>query len=337
MNNEKSILISFIIPMYNAELYIESCIESILNQDAKDIEILLIDDGSTDRTLEICQKLAERINVVSVFFQSNKGPAAARNNGLKKAKGKYIWFVDADDWIEDNAIQNLREVIKESHYDLISFDFYKEKNGNKKYYSNKKYGVLGHEEFSAITLRSDCHFGLVWSSLFSHSLLEQYNLQFNEQLKFAEDSEYIVRVSKYIEKVRVLDKAYYHYRVLESSLSREFSEGITDKYLQASEEIYKQIVNQKRKEMVPSFLTYMQSIIVYIVLNDIFHYKNKISIKEKMNRLELLLNSQLVKKAIKTIDRKVIGNGKYFVLYFIKSKNVYALNLISIARRLLAF
>ncbi|MBO7397990.1 MAG: glycosyltransferase family 2 protein, partial [Clostridia bacterium] len=93
-------MISVIVPVYKTEEYLNQCVESILNQTYKDLEILLIDDGSPDRCGELCDDFAERDNRIRVFHTENRGVAAARNFGIREAKGEYIGFVDSDDWIE---------------------------------------------------------------------------------------------------------------------------------------------------------------------------------------------------------------------------------------------
>lgn len=113
--------ISIIIPAYNVENYIQSCINSILNQSYKNFEIILIDDGSTDKTFEICDKYAQKDQRVRIMRQKNAGAPTALNKGLKEANGKYIWFIDSDDFIEENALEILVNKAEESNADIILF------------------------------------------------------------------------------------------------------------------------------------------------------------------------------------------------------------------------
>ena len=114
---------SCIIPVYNAEKYIEKCISSILVQEYASIEVIAIDDGSTDATLEILQRLEERDKRIHVFHQENSGQGAARNLGLAQATGDYIWFIDADDWIEDGALLHVQRLIEAEEPDVIFINF----------------------------------------------------------------------------------------------------------------------------------------------------------------------------------------------------------------------
>lgn len=100
-------LVSVIVPVYNAEHFIEKCIHSILNQSYKNIELILVNDGSTDNSVKICDSFAKIDNRIKLIHQANSGPSVARNNGIYNAKGKYIQFIDADDYIEENMIETL--------------------------------------------------------------------------------------------------------------------------------------------------------------------------------------------------------------------------------------
>lgn len=118
----KEIYISVIVPVYNAEKYLRECIESIVNQNESfsDFELILVDDGSTDNSLKICHEY-EKKHDLTVISQENKGPAAARNNGLKKAAGKYILFVDSDDYIESNSLKKIVELCENQNEPDIFF------------------------------------------------------------------------------------------------------------------------------------------------------------------------------------------------------------------------
>lgn len=114
--------VSIIIPIYNAEEYLEKCVESVLNQTEKDIEVILVDDGSKDNSLKICRSYSERDKRVRVIHQENAGVSAARNKGIKIASGKYIGFVDSDDWIEPDMYKTLLEKADKTLADIVMCD-----------------------------------------------------------------------------------------------------------------------------------------------------------------------------------------------------------------------
>ena len=109
-------LISIIIPAYNAEVYLKECLESIKNQSYSNFEVLIVDDGSLDNTSKISKQYEKEDNRFKYLYQDNAGPSVARNTGIKQSKGEYIWFVDADDWIEKDSLQVFVAVLKEYDY-----------------------------------------------------------------------------------------------------------------------------------------------------------------------------------------------------------------------------
>lgn len=126
--------LSVIIPVFNTDKYIRRCVESIITQPFNHLEILLINDGSTDQSAEICDQLARENPLISVIHQKNEGPGIARNRGLDSAKGKYLHFVDSDDYVIENSYQEIWSVATESEPDLIAFGYEKMiRRGSKKY------------------------------------------------------------------------------------------------------------------------------------------------------------------------------------------------------------
>ena len=112
-------LISVIVPVYNAEKYIEHCIQSLLEQTYKNFELILVNDGSKDRSLELCKAFAEKDRRVKVYDRQNGGASAARNTGLERMEGQYVVFVDSDDYVSKSYLENLYLAAKSSHYDIV--------------------------------------------------------------------------------------------------------------------------------------------------------------------------------------------------------------------------
>ena len=119
--------VSIIIPCYNSKKYIERCLNSILKDKLKEKEIILINDGSTDNTLEIIEEYSKKNKDIKIINQKNKGQSISRNNGLKEAKGKYIAFVDSDDWVEKDYFYKLYNFAEKNNSDYIYCDYYEDK------------------------------------------------------------------------------------------------------------------------------------------------------------------------------------------------------------------
>lgn len=115
--------VSMIVPVYQVEKYIAQCIESVLNQTFQDFELILVDDGSKDQSGMICDLYAAKDDRITVIHTENRGAAAARNTGMERAKGRYITFLDGDDYLAENMIERLYEVIEHSAYDVVVCDF----------------------------------------------------------------------------------------------------------------------------------------------------------------------------------------------------------------------
>jgi len=196
--------------VYKAELYIERCISTCCNQDidSTDYEIIVINDGSPDRSLEIIENLAKVHNNIIVISQVNKGQSAARNAGLKIASGEYIWFIDSDDWIQENCISELYEKCNLHKLDVLSFDA---KDCDVKLSEQNKY----LQEFGdipikgKILLRSYQVCLLVWNNIFRREFLLEKGLFFIEGIVH-EDNEYIPRLFYYVERFMTLNKVLYN-------------------------------------------------------------------------------------------------------------------------------
>lgn len=124
------IRISIIVPVYNVEIYLNKCLTSIICQDIpyKEYEVIIINDGSTDGSLEIAQQFGEKYSNVKILSQVNKGLSATRNRGFQEAQGKYVWCIDSDDWIEPNCLNRLIELCESNNVDILSIDWFKVNN-----------------------------------------------------------------------------------------------------------------------------------------------------------------------------------------------------------------
>lgn len=213
--------VSVIVPVYNAEKTLERCVDSILAQDYRDFELLLVDDGSTDRSAEICEHYAEADGRVRVTHQENAGVSETRNRALDSARGRYIQFLDADDWIVPEATGLFVRAAEESGAELVVSDFYRVvRSWTAHKGSIDEEGILSREEFADWMLKSpaDYYYGVLWNKLYRRSIIERFRLRMDGKLKWCEDfifnMEYILHVSR----VFVLRVPTYYYVKTEGSL-----------------------------------------------------------------------------------------------------------------------
>ena len=223
--------ISVIVPVYRVEAYLKECIDSILNQEFSDYEILLIDDGSPDQCGDICDEYAQQNACIRVFHQENKGVSAARNLGMEMAVGEWLMFVDPDDWLEDNALNILYQRAVETQCDVVCASFYRNYPDRQvtawpEGIGEKTYSVRENRQFlfECVTYRakpqkeawmcSPC-----WK-LYRAELLREHKIIFPVGLKIVEDALFNLHVICHAESVHLIDVPVYHYRMRGSSASR---------------------------------------------------------------------------------------------------------------------
>ncbi|WP_404322738.1 glycosyltransferase [Cytobacillus firmus] len=210
---ERQKKISIVVPVYNVESFLSECIESLIKQTYKNLEILLIDDGSTDKSSAICDEYASLDKRIKVFHQKNAGVSSARNFGLGIASGDYIGFIDSDDWINPRMYEVMLSRIEEESAEMCVFTKYI--RGETQLY-NSSIKSLSLDKKDAIMSILNYNFPTsLWTSLYKRSCLE--GLFLNEEIHHLEDFEFQFRVLFRISKVAVCHDAFYNYRLREGS------------------------------------------------------------------------------------------------------------------------
>jgi len=218
MENSKKKPVSVIVPVYNAAEYLNDCIKSIIMQSYKDIEIVLVDDGSTDSSLEICRHYQKLDSRIIVIHKKNEGPSSTRNVGLKASKGEFVYFVDADDVIATDAICEMVNASEEFDVDLVMIDYTSDSTElneltSKEYYTFIEKDNLVHR----ISLENNVC-GYVWNKLFKRSLIcEQV---FDEEAHMNEDQIFSLRYAFKTKKSVLINRKLYFYRLTQNSAMR---------------------------------------------------------------------------------------------------------------------
>jgi glycosyltransferase involved in cell wall biosynthesis len=202
-------LVSVIIPIYNTEKYIQSCVESVILQSYSNIEVILINDGSTDDSLTICKNLTEKYPNCLLINQENKGVSEARNRGMKEANGKYLFFLDADDTLPKDAIKILVESAANYDSDMVIGNFSSD--------LNIKSEVFEGEEYLKKVLEDNCIAYHVWGILYRKSFLK--NLYFPKGYVVHEDSYFMFLCALKMPRVATINSIVYNYNSLESNSS----------------------------------------------------------------------------------------------------------------------
>lgn len=230
---KESHLISIIIPIYNAQKSIEKCINSTLNQTYKNIEIICINDGSKDDSRQILDELVIKDNRLKSFNIENSGVSNARNIGIDKSNGECIFFLDADDWLESNAIEMLMESYTKTKADIVIGDFVKIKGNekissghgdqfNKNTHLNKK-KILEYVKVYLQTSYKDLLFNHCWGKLYKSSILKEHNVLFDIRLHGFEDIDFNFRVLEFVNEIIYSNNVIYNYQLAINSQSSQIS------------------------------------------------------------------------------------------------------------------
>ncbi len=231
-------MISVIVPVYNVEPYLVKCLDSIINQTFKDLEIIIIDDGSTDQCGSICDSYACSDSRIKVFHTENRGISSVRNLGIENARGEYVGFVDSDDWIEPDMYEILLNKAIETGADIVECGFIREfsEESREIKYKNKNMTVS-----EAITcLLNGELFNAVWNKLWKKNCIG--NIRFSDSKVF-EDILFTSRVFVNSNEVCSIDSVKYHYLQRNSSLSNKHNSDNLEKYWSSQKERYDFLLN----------------------------------------------------------------------------------------------
>ena len=215
-------LLSIIIPAYNVETFLPKCLDSIFSQNCSDFEVICVNDGSTDGTLDLLERYAANHNNLKVISQPNLGMSASRNHGLDVAEGDYVMFVDSDDWLCDGALARLSAHLDGK--DVVCFNTKKYIEQTGEYQKNKlpiiEGAVTGWGYFNKTRLTPTAiHFVCIWQRAYRRSFLEEHQLRFEETVRRAEDDLFSTMVMFNAKTLTVVDECVYVYRVRPQSIT----------------------------------------------------------------------------------------------------------------------
>lgn len=231
----KETLISVIVPVYNVERYLRRCIESVLNQTYKEIELILIDDGSTDTSPMICDEYVGKEKNVKVIHKINGGVASARNIGINNASGKYICFLDSDDILPSDSVELLYNAIKEKKAEYVAgICSINESKKVKNPINEEKIIDLEKDSRSLLEYITNSGSYSPYAKMYSSDIIKNNNLYFAENLKCSEDALFIRDYMRYCTRIAIIPEIVYYYNTFnESSLSKkgyeEFCEYFVEK------------------------------------------------------------------------------------------------------------
>ena len=298
---------SIIIPVYNSEKYLEECIDSVINQNRFDYEIILINDGSTDNSGLICDKYAERYNHIRVIHQSNQGQNKARFKGINISNGKYCIFLDSDDYWDKTLLEEIDLVLNKEEYDVVIFNMNRISKNNIRTENSifEDLSVFCEDSKDIVfkKLISTSCLNSLFNKVIKRDIISEYD-KFNKiRLITSEDLLVSLSILYTAHNIIYLDKPLYNYRMNENSVTHKFNSKKFDDITIVRYEVleYLKKLNMHNKENLSLFYKFY---INQIILNIISLINSDINSNEKKEWFNYARNLELVKYAENYIDMK---------------------------------
>ena len=312
--------VSIIIPVYNAEKTLERCLESVVSQSYRNIEIIIVNDGSTDGSQKICTNYCQRYSNIQLINQNNFGPATARNIGIDTATGKYISFVDADDYIESNMIEAMLRVAEKNCAEMVICGYYQEMLGKTCIHKFAYKQGLYEGELSrkiAINLINDVSEERIppysWIRMVLRNILENPKIRYSSGMIRSEDYYFFVQLHFRINRLYLLtNKPLYHYMEIKESITHSYINGYWDTVKKIYYGLKNKLPDQKDINNRLDIMLIQRSL---IALNNSSRCNN---IKKFRKEIDEIIEDKLLKSAV---DRMLPLDGvKEFGIYYILMK-----------------
>lgn len=304
----KKDLISVIVPIYNIEKHLPRCIDSILNQTYKNWEAIFVNDGSTDNSLKILEKYKKRDERIKIIDKKNAGSGAARNDGIENSRGKYIAFLDSDDWYEKNFLEKLYNNLIENNSDVAMCNpkmVYDDANKNKKINTYFFYEIELNKTPEKIL--GILAMPVVWNKLYKKDIIVKNNIKF-PNYSFCEDVEFLYKIFLYVNKVSKIKDDLYNYYQREDSGTKKIKEESIEQLYQVLKNIENYIKNNFNSKLAIFYL-YKIQFIYSVSLTLLARIDNDKILKKKIN---IKNNSE-----VKNINKKLILKNKKILIYYI--------------------
>lgn len=314
-------LISVIVPIYNAEFFLESCIQSILSQTLKDIEIILLNDGSSDASLSICENYAELDSRIRVFNNKNMGQGLERNIGIQNAKGEYIAFIDSDDQFEPEMLEIMYAKAIENDADIVSAGYkdIKDENLIQKHELFDRVYTSSNEIRQAMAdliyrLDADTYTGCIaiWDSIFKKDLIDQNNIEFkSERVVYSEDLLFKLECMSKSKKIVYIKDMLYRYNINASSYTNHLNVDILSRIVKLHYAIYDLLKLDLKDYQLLDRITYRS----FTTMR--FNYKKALKAKDDVF-LKALYTDQELFKILKNYKANTLKNRIVYAIYRMK-------------------
>lgn len=336
--------ITVIVPIYNTkEEFLRKCIESIINQSLKDIEIILVNDGSDERTKKICEEYKNNDSRIKLINQKNMGESVARNTGIENSITNYITFVDSDDWIDFDMCEKINNYMESINYDfdIISFDCYVNyENREKKNKFYIKEGLLNEKDIEEIQLQNiekgitkyyppETNISVPWAKIYRKDFIEKNNIKFVPNIIRMPDAIFNMEAFEKAKKIYIFPSYLYHYRKNEFSICQRYSKDTILYYETYIDFVKKYIKDYNKNEKFKDTLNIkiVTSIDNYMY-NYFFNKDNPKGKKEIKKELKELLKKDLYVNAMKYVKKEYLSIYQKILLKCAKNNNYGGLKIL---------
>lgn len=292
--------ISVIVPVHNAENYLEKCLNSIIPQLSDQDEILLMNDWSTDSSTQICEEYSKKYNNIFTQYNENGGPSKTRNLGIEKAAGKYLLFIDSDDYLKENYVVKMLEDIENYELTVCSYSFvYEDLNKiQEQKYSNKLGNVIIPKD-DFIKLYHVQLLNLVWNKIYRADIIKKNNIRFDEKITKGEDLlfnlDYIAHINT---EIKIINESLYYYVTKPTGLNRSFREPIKDRMERTS------LVYNKMKNITTKHNNEIIAEIINMYFIHLRNFKAENNLKNPKKEWTNILNESKIEDMLSDIHVK---------------------------------
>lgn len=337
MNNE---LVSLILPIFNIKFeYLKKCLSSLLNQTYENLEIILVDDGSTNNVSSLCQKYIRIDQRIRLIRQQNQGAAVARNTGLKAATGKYICFIDPDDWISVDYVFKLLKGIKKTNADFVVADCFVAHGESVRinHFLNLPETDLKAQRKNLLLYqlvgKKICSYyppliaaGVPWGKMFQKNFIEKNDLHFFPWLRFNEDNVFCLYAVESARSIHYLPEPLYYYRKNSSSTSLKYTPLIINYFEDYFDETFK-FLSHFKKEKKMYFAAMMKELTSFnsILGQYFFNKKNPDSYRQAKKKLDTLLSKKRYQYALNNVNYSYLTKSEAVFVFCLKHHFYFAL------------
>lgn len=321
-------LVSIIVPVYNVEKYLARCLDSIIAQTYKNLQIIVVDDGSTDNSGKLCDEYAKKDKRIEVYHKKNGGVSSARNIGIKNAKGEAVGFIDSDDYVEPQYTETLVKSMLDNDSDISICGF-------KKVYVGKSDTIIRYKDGACFDKKTFVNkimnvenaFGVCHMKLIKKEVIGEN--AFDETLTVGEDALFMVSISANVDKVSYVGQALYNYRINQSSVVRRYDKNYLKKYEQSMQQMKEKMNAMYGGSFSKSYNNYVSYHAMLVLVNYCCNPKNS----SKKQSIKELYQSPILSAGVKNANYDDLSKAKKISLFCLKHRITPACQLIGYYRQ----